>query len=218
MLTALIVVLGALGYLTVGRVYGKVSWDIWQNHPRTSLRARLCFPLSSRNKDVYGVPSNHWHNLPFLMDIVTHDEGGRRASLTWSSFIWPVLVAWTLSVHVLRPPASFGWRALKFVFVGLPDGLVKAPARLKGSGTRLLLAARAGRKKPVSAEPPPSPEPSLALPVPSDDRQEYLQVIRRRGELMVEMDGLKAKEAELARRLGGPVEASKLLDMPGKKL
>lgn len=222
MLTALIVVSSILGYLTIGRVYGKASWDIWQNHPHTSLQAKLYFPLSSRKADIYGKNSHSSLAFPFMIEFF----GGRDKSkgcagfCTVYSFTWPLFVGWTIGVHLMRSPVTIGWRALNFAFLSLPERLAGAPGMLKDVGGRLLSAAKSRRKelKPAAAELPTPSEPTLALPEPADPESEYVQVVQRRQKLLVEMDRLSVQETNLTRQLGGPDEARKLLDRPGKKL
>lgn len=90
MLTAALVVLGAILYLHVGYRLGDVSLKTWLDKDKTSPRSFLLFPVS-HVKGVVG----EWDAPPIAaFDLLKkrNDSTGPTGYLIWMTFIWPAKV------------------------------------------------------------------------------------------------------------------------------
>ena len=151
---ALYILFSAIGYLTVGRAYGKVSWDTWKSCPHSSLRAKLFFPLSSGAPEVYGRwASTDWRH-PWMAKIFDNLEKDRADYTVVSSFIWPLFVLFTLFFQVIKLPALLGWHIGRLLLFRLPERL-SSPATWK----RLSLGLKPDQERLPTARALPDDNP-----------------------------------------------------------
>jgi hypothetical protein len=201
---ALWIILGSIGYLTVGRAYGKATWETWSQGDRTSLRAKFFFPLSSGDQEYFGRFNTNTNRFGFflIVDGTADTLKNKSKFATLTTFAWPLFLGTCVLTFVLVSTS-------KFVFIRLPEALSNGPSVAANSVRRLLTRLS---QKELSA-------PELALTTDATSPEyEYLHIVRRRQELIVEMDALTLREADAVAKIGGPDEAMKLGTLPNKIL